>query len=175
MIITNYFLNKEIKKLSERAANRPHQYRSFNEAKNILFICNSKDWEAGRHCIEHLKSMNKTVNTAIYAPTEKDVPTWYSNYLLLRADKDVDLWGFPEKSLQRQFCTLPADLVLDFSGEQAPAMHYLLLQHPSTFKTGIKRSEKSVYDFSIIPPKEKDDLQYLFDQLLNYLKTITSK
>ena len=175
MILTNYFLNKEIRKLIGKAADRPHQYRSMDDVNKILFICNSKDWETGRHCVEQLKSMNKTVNTAIFAPTEKDVPTWYSNYLLLRADRDVNLWGFPEKSLQRQFNTLPADLILDFSGEESPAMYYLLLHHPSTFKAGIKRSENSVYDFSIIPPEEKDNLQYLFDQLLNYLKSITSK
>ena len=175
MILTNYFINKEIRKLTEKAVKRPHQYRSIGDIKNILFICNSKDWEAGRHCIEELKKMNMTVNTAIYAPTEKDVPTWYSNYLLLRADKDVDFWGFPEKNIQRQFNALPADLILDFSGEQAPAIYYLLLQHPSTFKAGVKRSENSVYDFSIIPPKDKDNLQYLFDQIINYLKIITSK
>ena len=175
MILTNYFLKKEIRKLTGKASHRPHQYRSIDDVKNILFICNAKDWDAGRHCAEHLKSINKTVNTAIYAPTEKDVPTWYSNYLLLRADKDVNIWGFPDKSIEKQFLHLPADLLLDFSGEQSPAMYYLSQKHPSTFKAGIKRSESSVYDFSIIPPNDKDDFQYLFDQLLNYLKSITSK
>ena len=175
MILTSYFLKKEISKLAKNAASRPHWYRSMDDVKKILFICNSKDWETGRHCVEQLKSLNKSVNTAIYAPTEKDVPTWYSNYLLLRADRDVNLFGFPEKSLQRQFNTLAADLILDFSGEKAPAMYYLLLQHPSTFKAGIKQSENSVYDLSIIPPENSDSVQYLFNQLLNYLKSIASK
>jgi hypothetical protein len=176
MILTNYFLKKEIQKLTDKASDRPHQYRSMDDVKKILFICNSKDWDTARHCVEQLKSMNKTVSTAIYAPTEKDVPTWYSNYLLLRADRDVNLLGFPDKSIEKQFLHLPADLLLDFSGEQAPAMFYLFLQHPSTFKAGIKRTENSVYDFSIIPPEEdRNDFQYLFNQLLSYLKTITSK
>ena len=175
MIITNYFLKKEIQKLKDKAANRPHQYRSIEDVNKILFICNSTDWDTGRHCIEKLKSINKTVNTAIYATSEKDVPTWYSNYLLLRADRDLDMWGFPDKSLQSQFNALPADIILDFSGEEAPAMHYMFLKHTSTFKAGIKRSENSVYDFSIIPPKDKNDLQFLFDQLINYLKIISSK
>jgi hypothetical protein len=145
------------------------------DVKNVLFICNANDWEAGRHCVERLKAMNKTVNTAIYAPTVRDVPTWYSNYLLLRGDKDVNLWGFPDKSLQRQFNCLPADLVLDFVGEQSPAMYYLFLQHPSTFKTGVKRSDASRYDFAIIPPEGEQDFQYFFDQLLSYLQFISSK
>ena len=174
MILTNYFLKREIQKLTVKTLDRPHQYRSLDDVKSILFICDAKDWDAARHCVEKLKSINKTVSTAIFAPTEKEVPTWYSNYLLLRADKDVDLWGFPDKSIQKQFLHLPADLLLDFSGEKSMAMYYLFLLHPSTFKTGIKRSENSVYDFSIIPPEDKNDFQYLFDQLLSYLKTITS-
>ena len=175
MILTNYFLKKEILRLTDIASDRPHQYRSMDDVKSILFICNTKDWDTGRHCVEQLKSMNKAVNTAIYARTEKDVPTWYSNYLLLRADRDVNIWGFPDKSIQKQFINLPADLLLDFSGEQSSAMYYLSLQHPSTFKAGIKRTEKSVYDLSIIPPEDNNDFQFLFNQLLNYLKAITSK
>jgi hypothetical protein len=175
MILTNYFLKKELRKLTGKASERPHQYRSLQEIKNILFICDTKDWDVARVCIEKLRLMNKIVNTAIYSPTEKEVPTWYSNYLLLRADKDVNLWGFPEKSIQKQFYHLPADLIIDFSGENSLPMHYMFLQHPATFKTGIKRSENSVYDFSIIPPDEKNDLKFLFKQLLNYLQSIKSK
>jgi hypothetical protein len=175
MILTHYFLKKAIRKLTACAFERPHQYRSLKDVKTILFICDSKDWDLARICIEKLRSMNKIVNTAIYSPTEKDVPTWYSNYLLLRADKDVNLWGFPAKSTQRQFYGLPADLVFDFSGEASLPMYYMFLQHPSFFKAGIKRSETSVYDFSIIPsPEENDDLPYLFNQLLTYLQTIAS-
>ncbi|MDR0394497.1 MAG: hypothetical protein LBH77_04985 [Tannerella sp.] len=175
MILTNYFLKKEIRKLTDKAFERPHQYRSFKEIKNILFICDTKDWNVVRTCIEKLRSMNKTINTAIYSPTEKDVPTWYSNYLLLRADKDVNVWGFPEKYIRNQFYSLPADLIIDFSDENSLPMRYMLLQHPSTFKSGIKRCENPVYDLSIIPPEKNDDLRYLFEQLLNYLQSITSK
>ncbi|MDR2680053.1 MAG: hypothetical protein LBC47_04500 [Tannerella sp.] len=175
MILTDYFLKKELQRLVLKASGRPHRYRCLNDVKTILFICDAKDWDTGRHCVEKLKSMNKTVNTAIYAPTAKDVPTWYSNYLLLRADKDVNIWGFPDKTIQKQFNCLPADLILDLSGEPSPAMYYLVLQHPSTFKAGIKRSENSRYDFSIIPPADKNDFQYHFDQLLSYLQSVTSK
>jgi hypothetical protein len=175
MLLTNYFFRKEIEKLARKAADRPHQYRSIADVKSILFVCDAKDWDMGRHCIERLKTLKKTVHTAIYAPTEKDVPTWYSNYLLFRADRDVTIWGFPESSIQKQFNDLQADLILDFSGERSPAMYYLVLQHPSTFKTGIKRSAHSVYDFSIILSEENDNLAYLFDQIFNYLQSIPSK
>ena len=175
MVLTNFFLKKEIRKLIRKASERPHQYRSLNDIKNILFICDSKDWNVIRGCIEKLKSMNKTVNTAIFATSKKDVPTWYSNYLLLRADRNVDLLGFPEKILQRQFYHLPADLLIDFSSSQVSPLYYMLLKHPSTFKAGIKYSKDSAYDFSIIPPEDNNTIPYLFDQLITYLKTIQSK
>ena len=176
MVITNYFLKKEIRKLTRKVSERPHQYRSMDDINTILFLCDSKDWDIIRSCIEKLRVMNKTVNTAIFAATKKDVPTWYSNYLLLRADKDVNLFGFPDKMLQRQFYHLPADLLIDFTSLQATPLYYMCLRHPSTFKAGIKQSETSVYDFTIIPPSdENNNILYLFDQLVNYLKTIGSK
>ncbi|MDR2146648.1 MAG: hypothetical protein LBE91_09350 [Tannerella sp.] len=175
MILTQYFLKKKIRKLAQNTSKRPHQYRSMNDVKTILFLCNSTDWDTCRVCIEKLKAMRKTVNTAVYSPTEKDVPTWVSNYLLLRGDRDVNIWGFPSHSTQKQFMHLPADLLIDFSGEEALPMHLMFLEHPSTFKVGAKQSENSIYDFSIVPPEEnKNDIQYLFDQIFTYLQTIAS-
>ena len=176
MILTNYFLKKEIRNLKREASERPHQYRSMNDIKTVLIVCDSKDWTVIRGCIEKLRAMNKTVNTAIYAADKKDVPTWYSNYLLLRADKDINLFGFPSSEFQKQFYHTPADLLVDFSSTHSPYLYYLLLKHPSTFKAGIKHSEDSVYDFTLAPPEdENENIPYLFDQLISYLKTINSK
>ncbi|MDR3308358.1 MAG: hypothetical protein LBS80_00190 [Tannerella sp.] len=173
MILTNYFINRELKRLASQSASRLHQYRSLRDVHKVLFICDAKDWNKARPCIERLKAMNKVVNTAVYAPTAKDVPTWVSNYLLLRADRDINLWGFPDKSLQRQFYGLNADVIIDFTGEKSAAMYYLVLKHPSTFKAGVK-SELSAYDFSLIPTSGNSDLTYNFNQLLNYLQSIAS-
>lgn len=174
MVLTNYFINKEIQKLIRQASERPHQYRSLNDIQNVLIICDSKDWDVMRGCIEKLKAMNKTVKTAIYATSQKDVPTWYANYMLMRADRDVDIWGFPDKNLQKEFYHIPADLLVDFTSVQAMSLYYMFLKHQSTFKAGIKRSENAIYDFSILPTDDNDTLPYLFDQLLSYLHTIQS-
>jgi len=175
MVLTNYFLNKEIQKLNRKASERPHQYRSMDDITTILFLCDSKDWNVVRSCIEKLKVMGKKVNTAIFATSKNDVPTWYSNYLLLRADRDVDVWGFPDKATQKQFYHLPADLIIDFTSVQSAPLYYMCLKHPSTFKAGIKHSEETAYDFSLIPPSdENNNISYLFDHLLSYLKTINS-
>ena len=175
MVLTNYFLRKEIKKLIDKASERPHQYRSLNDIRQVLFICDSKDWDVIRSCIEKLKAMKKTVHTAIFATSKKDLPTWYSNYLLLRADQDVDFWGFPNHALQKQFYSIPADLLIDFTGSQSSPLYYMLMKHPSTFKAGIKYSNDSAHDFSIIPPEDNQSLVFLFDELINYLTTINSR
>lgn len=175
MVLTKYFLNKAIQKLRAKASDRPHQYRSMDKIKNILIVCDSKDWDIVRSFVEMLKGMNKNVNTMIFASSGDDVPTWVSNYLLVRADKDTTFWGFPEKSVQEQFYALEADIVINFSDEKSDIVNFLVLNHPATFKAGIKRSENSVYDFAIIPTDSKDDLLFLFEQLINYLQSITSK
>ncbi|MDR1814202.1 MAG: hypothetical protein LBR18_05075 [Tannerella sp.] len=174
MVLTDYFIKKETKALIIKSPEREHCYRSMAAIRTALFICDAKDWNEARSCIDKLKALKKTVNTAIFAPTEKDVPTWYSNYVLLRADKDVTLWGFPEKYLQKQFNSIPADVIMDFTGEKSAAMYYLMLQHPSTFKVGIKQSPTSCYDLSIVPLDETYTLTYMFDQITGYLQTITS-
>ena len=175
MVLTNYFLKKEIQKLIRKSSERPHQYRSMDDINNVLFLCDSKDWTIIRSCIEKLRAMNKTVNTAIYAINKKDVPTWYSNYLLLRADRDVNILGFPDSTIQKQFYHLPADLLIDFTSNDSIYMYYMCLKHPSTFKAGIKHSDNKVYDFSIIPPTdENNNISFLFEQLVTYLTTISS-
>jgi hypothetical protein len=174
MIITQYFLKKEIRNLILKASERPHRYLSFGDVSKILFICHAKDWDVSRKCIEELKAMNKNVNTAVYAPTEKDVPTWVSNYLLLRGDIDVNIWGYPSFGIQKQFLHLPADLIIDFVGEEALPMHYLFLKHPAVFKTGVKHSNNRIYDFAIIPDDENSDIPTLFSQIIGYLKIIKS-
>jgi len=148
------------------------------DIQTVLFVCDAKDWEEARACIDRLRNMKKTVNTAIYSPNSKDVPTWYSNYLLLRGDSDVTLWGFPDKHLEQQFCALPADLLLDLSGIQTDPMYYMILKHPSEFKAGIKREGKEEYDMAIVPPEEESGaikLTKYFDIIIKYLQTIGSK
>ncbi|MDR2472506.1 MAG: hypothetical protein LBD53_02925, partial [Tannerella sp.] len=151
MIQIDYFIKKEISRLAANAAKRAHCYRSINDIKTVLFICDSIDWNEARGCIDSLKSMGKTVHTAVFSPSSKDVPTWISNYLLLRGDKDVNIWGYPDKSIKQQFIALHADMIINLSNENNLAMHYLYLQHPSTCKVGIKHSDMSAHDVAIVP------------------------
>jgi hypothetical protein len=174
MILTNFFIKRKINKLKQKANGRPHQYRSLSDIKTVVFVCNSKDWDICRGCIEKLSSLKKKVYTLIYAPSEKEAPTWYSDYLLLLGDRDVNIWGFPDNRLFSQFNAIQADLLIDFVGRDSLPAQYLMLENPSTFKVGTKKSDDDAYDFSILPPDEKSDIQYIFDQILHYLQIIKS-
>jgi hypothetical protein len=175
MVLTNYFLKKETERLIRLAPERPHQYRSMSDVKDVLFVCNSEDWEQARACIEKLRAMKKNVGIAIYSPTSKEVPTWYAKYTLLKGDADVTLWGFPAREIQHEFNCQKADLLLDFTGETSAVMYYLVLQHPATFKCGVKRSPKSEYDLAIIQPEKEESLTFFFEQIVKYLQLISSK
>ena len=176
MILTRYFLFKKIEALSKSASVRPHCYRSLNDIKFILILCEAKNWKSVYQCIETLKSMGKSVHVCIYTKKSDEVPIWDYAYLLVEAEKDINLWGFPDKNIKNQLKGLTVDMLLDLTSGETPAMRYLMLQHPASFKVGAKRSsEENFYDFSIIMKEDMHDISFLFRQILNYLQTIRSK
>jgi hypothetical protein len=120
--------------------------------------------------------MGKTAHVCIYTKKTDETPIWDYAYLLVEAEKDINLWGFPEMNIRKQLNSLTVDMLLDLTSGENPAMRYLMLQHPASFKAGAKRSpEENFYDFSIIMKEDKHDISFLFGQILNYLKIIRSK
>lgn len=176
MILSKQFLNKKIRKLSEESAARVHCYRSLNDVKYILVICEAKDWKTVASCVETLKAMGKTVHVCVYTQKQEDTPIWDYAYLLVEAGKDINLWGFPHKSIRNQLNGLSVDLLIDLTSGKVPVMRYLMLQQPATFKVGAKRpSEEDMYDLSIVMKGDAFDIPFLFGQILIYLQAIRSK
>ena len=175
MILTKYFLFKKIKALSKSASIRPHCYRSFDDIKHVLVLCESKNWQSVKPCIKTLKSLGKSVNVCVYTKKTDDMPIWDFAYLLVEAEKDINLWGFPDKNIKTQLNGMMVDMLLDLTGGETPAMRFLMLQHPASFKVGAKRqSEENFHDFSIIMKEGMFDISYLFEQIIKYLQTIRS-
>lgn len=54
------------------------------------------------------------------------------------------------------------------------ALQYIALRHPSAFKVGIKYPGQEWYDLGLTVT-DKDDIQYLFGQILFYLRSIRAK
>ena len=173
MTLTKYFLFKKIKSLSKSASIRPHCYRSLSDIKYVLVLCEAKDWKSVSPCIETLKSLGKSINVCVYIKKTDDTPIWDYAYLLVEAEKDVNLWGFPDKNIKNQLNRIKVDMLLDLTSGEIPAMHYLMLQHTASFKVGGKRSsEHNLHDLSIIMKEGTHDVSFLFGQIINYLQTI---
>jgi hypothetical protein len=176
MILTKYFLNKKIKALSKNASIREHCYRSLNDIRHVLVMCEAKDWISVHHCIQTLKRMGKSVHACIYTRKSDETPIWDYAYLLVEAEKDIDIWGFPNKNIKHQLNGLSVDMLLDLTSGEIPAMSYLMLQQPASFKVGAKRSpEEDLYDLSIIMEEGMHDIPFLFGQIVTYLQVIRSK
>ncbi|MDR0796652.1 MAG: hypothetical protein LBE79_11500, partial [Tannerella sp.] len=170
------FLNKKIEALSKSASVRPHCYRSLSDIKNVLIVCEAKNWNSVNLCIETLKSMGKTVNICVYTKKGDDTPIWDYASLLVEAERNINLWGFPDSNIRNQMNSLSVDMLLDLTSGDIPVMRYLMLQHPASFKVGAKRSpEENFYDFSIVMKEGIYDISFLFAQILNYLQVIRSK
>jgi hypothetical protein len=176
MILTKHFLFKKIKALSKSASIRPHCYRSLNDIKYMLVLCEAKNWKSVYPCIETLKSSGKSVNVCVYINKSDETPIWDYAYLLVEADKDINMWGFPDKNIRNQLNGIKVDMLLDLTDGETPPMRFLMLQHPASFKVGAKRaSEENFYDLSIIMKEGMHDISFLFGQIINYLQAIRSK
>ncbi|MDR2139924.1 MAG: hypothetical protein LBP50_10300 [Tannerella sp.] len=178
MILTEYFINRKTEALRKTSGTRRlHYYRALDDVRHILILCDVSDWKEVEACIHTLKGMKKSVHVCIYTSEQDPTRIWDYGYLLVEAKKDIDLWGFPKKYIMEQLRHLPADMLLDLTGDGAsPALRYLMLQHPAAFKVGAKHaSGKDWYDFSIVLEDGMHDVPFLFRQVLNYLQMIHSK
>lgn len=176
MILTKHFLNRKIRRLSEEAAVRTHCYRSLDDVRYVLVMCEAKDWKVTASCIDRLKKMGKTVHVCVYTQKQEDTPIWDYAYLLVESGKDLNLWGFPHKSIRDQLNGLSVDLLIDLTSGDVAVMRYLVLQQPAAFKVGAKRlSDMDMYDLSIVMKENSYDVPFLFDQILIYLQAIRSK
>ena len=176
MILTKYFLLRKIDALSKNASLRPHCYRSLDDIKYVLILCEAKNWKSIHPCIATLKALGKSINVCVYTHKTDDTPIWDYAYLLVEAEKDINIWGFPDKIIRSQLNGIKVDMLLDLTDSETPAMRFLMLQHPAPFKVGAKRSsEENFHDLSIVMKESMHDISFLFGQILNYLQAIRSK
>jgi hypothetical protein len=165
-----------MRSLSKAAGSRVHCYRSLDDVRYALVLCEARDWKVVAPCVDHLKVLGKTVHVCVYIQKHDETPIWDYAYLLVESDNDVDLWGFPTRNIRNQLNGLTVDLLIDFTDREQTVMRYLVLQHPATFKVGAKfMNDDDMYDLSIVVNEGERNIPFLFGQILNYLRTIRSK
>jgi len=173
MILSNYFIKKKVVKMAAGAAKRKHCFRSLKEAHDILIFFEAKDEDKIEPCLETLRMLKKNVQVCLYV--SRKIPLAANDdYLMIYENKTIDSFGFPTLALCRKVNEIKADVLIDLTSGSCYPMKYLMLQHPSCFKVGLKRKEQDMYDFSL-SVTDRDDLMYLFGQIIFYLQTIRSK
>lgn len=159
-MFTNYFIKKKIQALVSDAGGRPHRSLSLDEARSLLVLYNIEDHE--------------DIKTCVYVPSGgADIPFDDSN-IPVHIKNDLNAWGFPSDSVLEKVGALKADILIDITRPGCYALQYIALRHPSAFKVGIKYPGQEWYDLGLTVT-DKDDIQYLFGQILFYLRSIRAK
>lgn len=172
MIVSNYFIKNKIRRLIAQPPARRRGFRSLKEARNILVFYQARDEEIVQPCLETLRMMHKQLKVCVYTPAgvSPQLPDEHQSI----GNKDLDVWGFPSESKRRAIGAWNADVLIDLSGSSCYPLQYLILQHPCPFKVGPKHSGLDLYDLSILVT-DRDNIKYLFGQILFYLQSIHSK
>ena len=55
-----------VKSLAKEAATREHCYRSLDDVRYVLIMCEARDWKAVEPCIDTLKKKGKTVHVCVF-------------------------------------------------------------------------------------------------------------
>lgn len=171
----DYFVNKRMAKLASENASRQHCFRSLKEAHDILIFYEAKSEKEIEPCLETLRMLKKNVQVCVYV-ANKFFRNERESYLYIYQGKNINFLGYPTPATQKRVNELKADVLIDLSGKNCYPIKHLMLRHPSCFKIGLKRSpdEQDLYDFSL-SVTERDDMMYLFGQIIFYLQTIRSK
>lgn len=173
MMISNFFIKRRIQSLLQEVSGRTPRFCSMAEANDILVVFNIMDKEDVTACLEKLREFDKKIHVCVFIPKKnkefEPESTWITIY-----EEDFDSKGIPTKSTIERFAFIPADILIDLTRKNSYAMHYLLLNHPATFKVGNKPSLRAMYDMTVAATDD-DEIKPLFDHILFYLLTIRSK
>lgn len=174
MILTDYFIKRKIRRMATETGNRSHCFRSLKEAHDILVFYEGKNLEEIEPCLETLRMLRKNVRACVYVSVETP-DNFPESYVLVNKVKDLTAFGFPRQEAIEKVNQVKADILIDLTAKGCAPMRYLMLQHPAMFKIGLKRGyERDMYDFSL-SVTDKDDMKYLFGQIIFYLQTIRGK
>ena len=169
-MITNYFIKKKIKELAAEERRGSRRSLPFDQVNSILILYNAADHEALQKGFKALKAAHKQLHTCLFVETDTVAVEIEKSGIILNK-KLLSRWGFPQEAVVDQLSTISADLLIDLTRPGCYPMQYLALRHPSTFKVGLKYPGQEWYDLGLLVA-ERNDISYLFEQILFYLRTI---
>ena len=169
-MITSYFIQKKVQALAAKEPHKPHRSLPFEQVKSVLVLYNAADHEALQEGFKALKAAHKQVHICLFVG-EEPLEEAVKQSAIVVEKKRLSVWGFPNEEIVNQLTKISADLLIDLTRPGCYPMQYVALRHPSTFKVGLKYPGQEWYDMGLLVA-ERNDIAYLFEQILFYLRTI---
>ncbi|MDH6356557.1 hypothetical protein [Parabacteroides sp. PF5-9] len=173
MKVSDFFLKRSIHQQKKKLVERKPLFVPLKEARHILVFYNIKDQKMVEAFLESFRMMHKHVTACVYIP-DTTSSVFYEGYIPVFAKTDLNRWGLPKDEIAKKINKARADILIDLTSQNNFIIQYLMLQHPSKFKVGLKWDDQNLHDFSITVT-DRTDVKYLFGQILFYLQSFHSK
>ena len=180
--IINYVFKKRVHKHLKRQI-RNKQFVNYDKAKSILLLFESNYSEKNletKKIIQHLLKDGKKVTAWGFVDKKQIISAAYPEYRILHP-KDLDLFKKPKNQLIQELLQNEYDMIIDISNRRIIPLDYIALYANAKFKTGMKKDNLNLYDFTVdienhLKTNEihVEDLEFsfIFEQILFYLKNI---
>lgn len=172
MILSHYYINKDIRRLIAARDATKRNFCPLEKARRVLILLREKDRMAMDAELARFAQSRKV----FYVSYTNDAlaPSLSDDRYTFSLKKDLNLWGYPSERVMTEWLSHKADILIDLSQGEIPALQYLVLHHTVSCKVGIKFRAKDIYDLAIIT-KGGEELNFLFEQIIFYLETINFK
>jgi len=166
---------------------RDRRFVSYNKAKTVLLLFESEFMEknpAIRKMIYQMQQDGKKVSAWGYIDKKEVTTSILPDFRILH-HKQTDFFQKPLISYINELEELEFDLLIDLSIRSIIPLQYIAMYAKASCKTGIRKNNLQIYDFVLdveIPPTQQEpddapeenpiDENYLFEQIIFYLKSI---
>lgn len=200
--LNQYIFNKRAAKVTNESF-REKRYVDYKSANTILLIFESDYIEKNRFirkAIEQLTRDGKKVFTWGFLNKKMTSTAILPSFKILDRST-IDWFGCPKAPFLKELMENKYDMLIDLTLTDILPLQYVCLYANAALKTGMSRSMNHVLDFVIkVPPPEPQEIpepteknqrkiefqdlneslfhtdqQYLFEQLIFYLKKIQTK
>lgn len=174
----------------EKNALRQKRFINYDTAQTVLLLFES-DYTEKNHIIkkliEQLQTDGKSVCAWGYAD-KKEITTAILPSFRIIGRKELGLFQKPNKTQIKEITDNQYDILIDLTTHEYLPLNYLAIFARAYLKTGMNLLTPPIHDFIINIPSDtktedqplimqqpdKDEIQYLFNQIIFYIKSIRS-
>jgi len=177
-----FIFRRKLKSLKKNH-NRDKKFVNYNDIRSVLIIYESDANEKNPEIKSIAKSLQedgKKVTTCGFV-NKKHSDTLILERAYMIDTSHVNFFGEPNMNFIKGLLHTKFDVVLDLTLSEILPLQYVLVYADASFKAGRKTANLDLLDFMIDVEKENDektssatDVNYLFKQIIFYLKSIES-